>query len=354
MLALAEGFGESPVQALLAPDLDPHRCLAAPPSPPDVPGRVAAALRDPGLGRAAAALRARAEHLGLRVLTPDDPSFPAGFAAMPLRPLVLFVRGDPGALAARPAVAFVGSRTPTPYGIEAAQLLAAALAGAGVVSWSGLARGIDAIAHAACAAAGVPTVAVLGGGLDRIYPPEHRDLADRVVAAGGCLVAELPPGRAARRGHFVRRNRLIAAGTPAVVVVEASLTSGALHTARFSAECGGAVFALPGPWSSERSQGCHRLVVEGAQLIEGPEALLRDLGVQAAVAAPDALHLQGSADEQAILQQLRRGPRPSDLLQRESGLDRPSFLRALFLLQGRGAVLRLAGDLWARGAATSR
>lgn len=356
MLALAEGFGEGLVPALLAPDLDPLALLQAPPEPPAVPPRTAFRLRDPQLPARAAALRRDAATHGLHLLEPDHPAWPAQFAAMPLRPLVLFARGDLGALQRQPAAAFVGSRTPTPYGTEAAQLLATALARAGVTLWSGLARGIDGIAHTACADAQVPTVAVLAGGLDTIYPPEHQALAERILATGGCLLAELPPGHRARRGHFPRRNRLLAVGTSAVVVVEASLLSGALHTARFAAEHGADVFALPGPWSSERSQGCHRLVTEGARLIEGPEALLRDLGVQVQQSGATAQQLAGSADELAILQQLQHGPRPSDLLQRESGLDRATFLRALFALHGRGALTRLAGDLWSRGGAvpTSR
>jgi DNA processing protein len=350
MLALAEGFGEGLVQALLAPDLDPRPWLAAPPEPPELPPRAAARLRDPGLAAEAAAVRCAAAREGLHVLTPDRPDWPPQFEAMPLRPLVLFARGNLAALQQRPAAAVIGSRTPTPYGTEAAHQFAAALAHAGICLWSGLARGIDGIAHDTCTKAGVPTVAVLAGGLDRIYPPEHRPLAERILAGGGCLLSELPPGRTARRGHFPRRNRLIAVGTPSVVVIEASLSSGALHTARFAAECSSTVFALPGPWASERSQGCHRLIQEGASLLESPETLLRDLGVQAQQTGQQALALTGSADELAILQHLQRGPRPSDLLQRESALDRATFLRALFTLHGRGIVQRLAGDLWSRAA----
>jgi len=349
MLALAEGFGEGLVPALLAPDLDPRTWLDDPPDPPTVPPRVAARLRHADrLAAEAAAIRATAARLGLLVLTPADPAWPARFQAMPLRPLVLFALGDVRALSRTPATALVGSRSPTPYGHEAAELLASALARAGTTLWSGLARGIDALGHMACTAAKVPTVAVLAGGLDQIYPAEHKDLAIRIQATGGCLLAELPPGYPARRGHFPRRNRLIALGTPAVIVVEASLASGALHTARFAAENGADVFALPGPWSSERSQGCHRLIIEGANLIEGPEALLRDLGVQPLQSGAEALGFHGSADDEAILAGLSHGPRPTDLLHRESGLDRATFLKTLFGLQQRGGIRRLAGDLWSR------
>ncbi|MGB3969642.1 MAG: DNA-processing protein DprA, partial [Planctomycetota bacterium] len=312
-----------------------------------------ARLREPDLADRAARLRSRAAHAGLTVLTPTDATFPDRLRDAPLRPLVLFVRGDPAALTRSPAVAFVGSRTPTPYGTEASHLLARALARAGTSLWSGLARGIDGIAHVACVDANVPTVAVLAGGLDAIYPPEHTPLAERIVAGGGCLVSELPPGYRARRGHFVRRNRILAMGAHAVVVVEASLTSGALHTARFAGECGTDVFALPGPWTSERSQGCHRLIAEGAGILESTDALLQSLGLAVGSAAT-SLALATSADEERILSALASGPRPSDLLARECGLDRAAFLRALFGLELKGAIARLPGDLWRRLAHPTR
>jgi DNA processing protein len=345
MLALAEGLSPHPLPALLDPGLDPSATLRDPPLAPQVPPRAAARLRDNGLAAAAAAVRAAAAQHGQVVLTPADPDYPAAWRAAPLRPLALFVRGDPAALQRTPAVAMVGSRTPTPYGDDAAEALGGALARAGVALWSGLARGIDAAAHRACVAARVPTVAILAGGLDVVYPPEHHELAAAIVAGGGCLVSELPPGWRAQRGHFPRRNRLIALGGQAVVVVEASLTSGALQTARMAAEWGADVYALPGPWRSERSQGCHRLLLEGARVIESPESLLRDLGVAAALDDAGAGRLARSADQVAVLEQLREGPRPSDFVQRESGLPREAFLRALFELEADGVVQRLAGDL---------
>lgn len=348
MLALAEGFGETPIAAPLQPDVDPVTWLTAPGCAPDVPPRLAARLRAPGLAARAAEVRAAAARLGLALLTPADAAWPERMRSMPLRPLVLFVRGDPAVLRRTPALALVGSRTPTPYGVDAAEVLAAAVARSGTPLWSGLARGIDAIAHRAATTAGCPTVAVLAGGLDAVYPPEHLDLAERIVAGGGCLVAELPPGRPARRGHFVRRNRILAAGVPAVAVVEASLASGALHTARFAAECGADVLALPGPWNSERSAGCHRLIAEGASPIESPDTLLQALGLLGQATPAAALHLACCADEQRLLQALATGPRPGDLLARECGLDRAGFLRALFRLESAGAVARMPGDLWRR------
>jgi DNA processing protein len=351
LLALAEGFDEGLVDALLDPMLDPSAVLAAAPDDPCVatlPPRVQARLADRTaleLG-AAAVLRAADQH-GMRCLTPTSADWPQNLVHMPLRPLVLFVRGDVRALQRQPALTFVGSRTPTPYGQHAATVFADALAKAGIVLWSGLARGIDRSAHAACTAARLPTIAILAGSAERIYPPEHADLARAILDHGGCLVSELPPGRPARRGHFPRRNRILAAGTRATLVIEASVASGALHTARFAAECGSSVYALPGPWSSERSQGCHRLIQEGAGLALDPAELLRDLGLEPGHAEATALQLQISADAQSILACLRTGPRPTDLVFAQCGLVRSAFLLARMQLEAAGLVQLLPGDLLA-------
>jgi DNA processing protein len=345
MLALAEGFDESPCAAVLQHGVDPVQLLLDPPRPPDVPPRVAGRLRATDLARQAADVRARSGELGLQVLTPEHPDWPMQLSEQAMPPLALFLRGDPAVLRRDPSVAVVGSRTPTPYGLDAANTLSAALTRAGVVLWSGLARGVDAVAHRTCLEHGVPTVAVLAGGLDHVYPAEHAELADRIASDGGCLVSELPPGRRARRGHFVRRNRLLGTGPAAVVVAEGSLTSGTLHTARFAAENGNDVFCVPGPWRSERSQGCHRLIAEGACIVESPESLLQDLGLTTRDPAT-ALRLAHGADEQALLLALQAGPRPTDLLRREAGLDRVRFLRALAALQNSGSITRLDGDLW--------
>lgn len=345
LLAVAEACGEGPVAALLDPAADPEQLLR---QPPPLPPRALARLLDPALPARAARVLRDAAALGLTVLTPNDEHYPERLQTTPLRPLVLFARGDPAHLAAEPAVAIVGSRTPTPYGQHAAAAFAAPLAAAGVALWSGLARGIDALAHQACLDRSTPTVAVLAGGLDRIYPPEHQALAERIAAAG-CLLSEAPPGLRARRGHFPRRNRIVAGATAATLVVEGSLASGALHTARFAAEAGSAVFAVPGPWTSERSQGCHRLIADGAMIAADPIGLLRDLGLQPHTSNAAAVQLQLSADEQAVLQALQKGPRPSELVQRESGLERATFLAALLALQERGAVQTMPGDLLAAG-----
>ena len=348
LLAIAEGCDEAPVEALLQPDLDPEQLLREPPS--DLPPRVLRRLGDPGLRTRAEAMQAQATVLGLHVLTPSHPQYPARLQEAPLRPLLLFARGNVAALhEQRLHVAVVGSRTPTPYGRAAATDFAGALARAGVVLWSGLARGIDAEAHGQSVLSKVPGVAVLAGGLDAIYPPEHGKLAADLVASSGCLLSEAPPGLVARRGHFPRRNRILAGACTAVLVVEAGLGSGSLITARCGADAGATVFAVPGPYGSERSRGCHRLIADGGQIAVEPAELLRELGLQPAPSGEVALQLQCSADEQALLSALQSGPRPSDLAMRESGLERATFLRALMSLRTRGQVRVMPGDLLALG-----
>jgi DNA processing protein len=343
LLAVAEGFDEGCCAALLDPGADPEALLRA---PPDLPARVVRRLADPGLAERAAAMVAHARGSGLHLLTPTAAAYPPRLRRAPLRPLVLFVRGDLAALTHAPAVAVVGSRTPTAYGLGAAEDFAGCLARAGLPVWSGLARGVDAAAHTACLQAGAPTVAVLAGGLDAIYPPEHAALAARIAAAG-CLVSELPPALRARRGHFPRRNRILAGATAATLVVEAGATSGALTMARCAADCGATVLAVPGPYTSERSRGCHQLLAEGALVAGEPADVLRELGVAPATAAATAHALQLSGDAAALLRCLSAGPRPADLVQREARLPRPAFLAARLQLERQGLLRTLPGDLLA-------
>jgi len=342
LLAAAEGCAPGLVRALLDPDADAARMLADP--PPTLPPAVALRLQ------AREALRATVDRwladaatLGLTVLTPAHASYPEPLRRAPLRPLVLFARGDLALLGAR-GITIVGSRTPTAYGIAATEDFATACARAGLVVWSGLALGIDAIAHECALAASAPTVAVLAGGLAEIYPRANQDLAERIVAGGGLWLSEAPPRQRAARGHFPRRNRILATATTAVLVIEAGLASGSLHTAWFAAEAGNAVFAVPGPYTSPRSRGCHQLIGEGAQLARDPEDLLRCLDVLPRDCAPPARH-GCSADEVAVLRVVEAGPQPEDLVFRESRLAREAFVRALHALTVRGLVRPIGGLL---------
>jgi DNA processing protein len=235
--------------------------------------------------------------------------FPAPLLRLERCPIALYVDGRPDTLA-EPQVAIVGSRNPTPQGSENAFQFAKSLAEYGVTITSGLAEGIDAAAHrGALAAQGTTllaqgtTLAVLGCGVDRVYPSMHRDLA-RQVAGAGALISEFPLGAPARRGHFPQRNRLIAALAQGTLVVEATPRSGSLITARLAAELGREVFAVPGSIQNPLARGCHELIKAGARLTETASDILRELDFRDFLAAPG-----------------RPGTRAPDVSKRDAGMD---------------------------------
>ena len=211
--------------------------------------------------------------LGARLIAACEPDFPAALAALDPPPPLIWVLGD-AALLGRSSIAVVGARVASAGGQRFARGLAAELGAAGHVIVSGMARGIDGAAHEGSLPTG--TVAVLGGGIDDIYPHEHRDLYARIVAEG-CVVSENAPGRAATARDFPRRNRVIAGLSRAVVVVEAELRSGSLITARLAAEQGREVLAVPGSPLDPRARGSNDLIRQGAALCEGAEDVLRAL-----------------------------------------------------------------------------
>ncbi len=203
-------------------------------------------------------------------------AFPPRLARLDDAPLLLHVRGDVSLLL-RPCIAIVGSRAPSAYGRAAAERFAAEIARAGVVVVSGLATGIDGVAHTAALESGGTTIAVQACGPDLVYPRAHRGLAER-IAARGALVSELFPGTPPRPANFPFRNRLISALAVAVLVVEARLRSGSLVTARHAADQGVDVYAVPGPLGAPTSEGTNRLLRDGAHVALEPEDLLRPLG----------------------------------------------------------------------------
>jgi DNA processing protein len=221
---------------------------------------------------------------GRRLVGWCDPDYPPLLRRSPSPPLALFVVGEPARLW-HPTVAVIGSRAATPAGRENAARFADAFARAGFAVGSGLAAGIDAAAHRAALDRGALTIAVLGTGPDTAYPPGNRDLHAR-IAAEGVLVSEHPPGTGPRREHFPSRNRILAGLSLGVVVIEAAERSGALITARLAADAGREVFALPGSIHNPVARGCHRLIRDGATLVE------TDSEVTAALAGP-ALELAG-------------------------------------------------------------
>jgi DNA processing protein len=242
--------------------------------------------------------------------------FPALLAQIPNPPRTLWVRGDVSALA-QPAVAIVGSRAASPDGLAIAGDIAADLVRAGVVVVSGMARGIDSAAHAAALDAHGVTVAVLGTGVDRVYPPEHSELASR-IATCGALVSELPPGTPPRAFHFPLRNRIISGLSRAVVVIEAPEASGALITAREALDQGRDVMVVPGRVPGGRNRGGHALLRDGAKLVEAAVDILQELGLGAAGRkAPLPEHVEFTVDDVAQEMNLKPGDALARLLEWE-------------------------------------
>lgn len=237
-----------------------------------------AALASPGadFARYLDAALAWREEEGNAIVTLDDPAYPPALLTMPDPPSLLYVKGRLDLLHAK-AVAVVGSRSATPQGVEDAERFARALSLAGLAVVSGLALGIDGAAHRGALRARGGTIAVIGTGADLVYPAAHQPLA-RQIAAAGSIVSEWPLGTPARAANFPQRNRLIAALAGGVLVVEAAMRSGSLITARLANEMGREVFALPGSIHAPLSRGCHRMLKQGARLVETPEEILEELG----------------------------------------------------------------------------
>lgn len=219
----------------------------------------------------------RAARSSLQVVTPADEAYPPLLRAIHAPPLALYVAGSAAALAAPRCVAVVGTRSPTPYGRDVAKDFSYRLALAGATIVSGLARGVDTLAAEGALLAGRPTVAVVGSALDRLYPPENRELARRIVAGGGAVVSEYPFGRAADRQTFPMRNRIISGLCRGTLCVEAGLTSGTLITAEHAMEQGRSVMAVPGRVTDPSALGCLKLLRDGARLVQSPEDVLDEL-----------------------------------------------------------------------------
>lgn len=294
-----------------------------------------------GIEAVARELEGAAERAGGTVLTEADAAYPERLRELRLHPPVLYAIGDLTRMDAR-SVAIVGTRRPSGYGRAVAEEIADELARAGVAVISGLAIGVDGVAHRAVLEAGGTTLAVLPSPIDRIYPPRHRDLAGRIVAAGGALLTESPPGRVTGRPDFARRNRIVSGLADAVVVVEAPDRSGALLTAAAALDQGRDLFAVPGPIDSVVSRGCNRLIADHqAELVTSAVALVQRLGGHPAGRSPLAL---GLSDSEGLLlgTLLRRSGSIEELMQR-THLPTATLASALTLLEARGLVTSYGG-----------
>lgn len=313
-----------------------------------------------------------------RMLTLADPAYPATLLNTEDPPLILYAMGNsaawlPGALDALRCVAIVGSRNPTPQGAQNAREFGYALAQQGLTVVSGMALGVDGAAHQgaldgatqhaegdvdANGGTRIATIAVVGTGLDRVYPKQHRTLAQQ-IATHGLLLSEYPLGTPPLAANFPQRNRIISGLSLGTLVVEAALQSGSLITARLALEQGKDVFAIPGSIHSTQSRGCHSLIKQGAKLVESAQDVLEELGA----AAPGA-RAQGPAPEpdlfdegahlapaqRALVQALGFDPCSLDALQARTGLDTPHLQAELMGLELQGWVLRLPGGLFQRQA----
>lgn len=298
-----------------------------------------------------APMEARCAALGAQVLTMAGPDYPSRLKGIPDAPPALFATGDLSALNAGHTVGMIGSRRPSAYGVEAAAGIGKELAEAGVCLVSGLADGLDSEAHKAAVAAGAPTIGVLGTAIDQTYPASNRRLRAEMEQTGA-VVSEFFPGETARRSNFLLRNRLIAALSDALCVVEAREKSGTMNTVRHAERYGRAVWAVPGGIFSEVCAGTNRLLAEGrARMATGGGALLEALGLEGqrakpAAPAPKAPPLSPGA--KAMLGRLSQTPRPLEALAAEAGLDAGSALAALLELEVAGKAVGCAGGLFRR------
>ena len=287
------------------------------------------------------------------LVSPGDADYPELLAGIPGPPERLYVIGDPGYLHL-PALAIVGSRNPTAGGKQNAYEFARHLGASGFCIVSGLAQGIDAAAHRGALAAGAPTVAFLGHGIDRVYPAANHELAQE-IAGHGALVSEFPLGTPPNRTLFPQRNRLISGVSLGTLVVEAARRSGSLITARLAAEQGREVFAIPGSIHNPLSRGCHQLIRQGAKLVESADDIVTELAPLAGAllqsvdasetARASTRGIDGSRDEEYVqlLDVLGHDPVGTDDIVRRSGLTIDQVSSMLLILELEGKIEKLSG-----------
>ncbi|MFC5742410.1 DNA-processing protein DprA [Dyella tabacisoli] len=332
--------------------------------PAQLGDEAAAWLDQPDEARLAADLAWLAEP-GHRLLCCTEADFPPQLETIPQPPAALFLAGD-ASLLLHPQVAIVGARSASAAGLAHARGFARELGLAGFTVTSGMADGIDGAAHAGVLDAGLATVAVMGTGPDRVYPRKHHALARR-IAAQGVLVTEFPPGTAARADHFPRRNRIIAGLALGTLVIEAGLQSGSLITARLAGEQGREVFALPGSIHNPLARGCHRLIRDGARLVESASEVVEALapaavalgvelasrlsgreGRKDAVPMAGASGWRGDSDYQRLLEALGHDPAALDELVARTGQSAAALSSMLLMLELEGMVEGLPGNRYQR------
>lgn len=276
--------------------------------------------------------------------TPDKHNYIQLLAHIPAAPKQLFILGKlpPQRL---PSVAIVGTRKPSSYGKEVTQRLAYDLAKKGIIIISGLALGVDGIAHRATIEADGTTIAVLANGLPQIYPAIHKDLADQIIQAGGAIVSEYEPETSARSYQFLQRNRIVSGLSDAIIITEAAARSGTLNTAMHALEQGKEVFVVPGNITSPLSAGCNTLLKQGARVATSAEDILEIIAPEL-LQAQASLALGNSPLETAIIQLLADGIRDGDELQQRSDSSVSEFNTTLTMMEISGTIRALGANQW--------
>lgn len=278
------------------------------------------------------------------MITEENPEYPAALKEIPVPPVALYGRGNKDALSAGNSIAVVGTRRPTPYGLESAETIVTKLANAGMTIVSGLATGIDTRAHKTTLAYKGITVAVLGSGVDSpsIFPPENRGLAERIASAGGAVISEYSPGTPSVKEHFPMRNRIISGLSRGTLVVEAREKSGALITARCALEQNRDVFAVPGSIFSATSAGPNALIRDGAIAVSDAGHILEALGIEYAEREALRADAEASPEESALLKLLAT-PQSIDRIKEKTGRSAGAIMASLSLLELRGRIKNLGG-----------
>ena len=347
-LTLTPGLGASAIRAMLRQFGLPHLVLARKSSELAAHAAPSAieALHSEAVRRSVAAALAWLEHPGNALVTLADATYPRLLLEIADPPPVLYVRGRVELLQ-RPALAVVGSRNATAQGAANAESFAKSLSAAGLTIVSGLALGIDAAAHRGGLAGPGSTIAVLGTGIDIVYPRSNAALAGE-IAERGLLVSEFPLGTGALASNFPRRNRLISGLAQGCLVVEAALASGSLITARSAAEQGREVFAIPGSIHSPVSKGCHSLIKSGAKLVEAAEDVLAELGGFRASGFASTVQPVSGAVSAGLLQHMGHDPVDIDALCVRAGMSAEQVSSELLRLELAGRVAALPGGLFQR------
>lgn len=348
-LSLTPGLTEGALRKLLVAFGTPHHVLSASSAAlsklvsPDVAAAIRSGGADPDR---VSAVETWLQDAANRVLTLGDAGYPKAWLQLPDPPCLIYVKGRAELLNCE-ALAIVGSRNATPQGLANAESFARTLSDAGLTIASGLALGIDAAAHRGGLAGQASSVAVVGTGLDIVYPARNRDLA-RQIAAHGVIVSELPLGTPALGSNFPRRNRLISGLARGCLVVEAAQQSGSLITARLANEQGKEVFAIPGSIHSPLSKGCHLLIKQGAKLVESAQDILEELRLPLRSGSPPPGACAADAQAQALLDRLGFDPCDIDTLCARCDLTSDVVSSLLTQLELEGLVAALPGGRYQR------